>query len=188
MVGGGPVAARKAATLLGAGAEVTMVAPAFSTAALALHLDHVERTYEQGEAAQYQLVIAATGIVEVDEAVFDDAEAAGVLVNAADDPAHCRFLLPAVHRIGTVSVAVSTDGASPALAVWLRDRLADELGDDTAELAELVGRARRALHDAGESTEGRDWRGLIETLGGAADPDAVISAWLNEQLRAHVSN
>ncbi len=182
VVGGGAVAARKARTLLAAEAVVTMVAPAFGAAAEALAVRRERREYHPGEAGAYHLVVAATGIPEVDGAVFADADAAQVLVNAADDPDHCSFILPAVHRAGAVSVAVSTDGRSPALASWLRDRIGAGMGDEVASLAEHLGSARQALRAAGASTEGRDWRGLIEALSSSAHPDELARAWVERQL------
>ncbi len=73
--------------------------------------------------------------------MFDDAEAAGVWVNSADDIEHCSFILPAIHRDGAITVAVSTEGQSPAFAAWLRDRVRDAwppvgLADVAAQIAE----------------------------------------------------
>ena len=125
VVGGGPVAARKARGLLDCGASVTVIAPSLGDdmEALVPSLHAVERRpYGEGDASTYRLVVTATGIPEVDGAVYADAEAAGVWVNSADDLAHCSFILPAVHRDGAVTVSVSTGGLSPALASWLRTR------------------------------------------------------------------
>ncbi len=133
VVGGGRVAARKARTLLECGALVTVIAPALAPEmeALSDRLDTVERRpYATGDAARFRLVVTATGLPEVDGAVHGDAETAGVWVNSADDRAHSSFILPAVHRDGPVTVAVSTSGLSPALASWLRDRLAAECGEN----------------------------------------------------------
>jgi len=174
VVGGGRVAARKIAGLLECGAAVTVVAPEVHVAVGALAgsgalgaiddtpLDVRVRPYEPGEAARYALVVAATGDPSVDDAVQRDASAAGVWVNVADDPARCSVILPAVARDGSVTVAVSTAGASPALASWLRDRVAALLGPGLGELAALLEGARRAVHDAGGSTEALDWRGLLD--------------------------
>ena len=165
VVGGGPVAARKAQGLLDGGASVTVVAPDVSPAMGALAGVHIEkRAYRAGDAAAYRLVIAATNDPAVNAAVHADAEASGVWVNAADDPDHCSVVLPAVLRRGSVTIAVSTGGDSPALAVWLRDRIADIVGPDFADVAaELAGR-RRAIHAGGVSTEATDWRAVIEQL------------------------
>ena len=120
------------------------------------------REYEPGMAASYRLVVTATGVPEVDAAVADDAERAGVLVNSADDPAHCSFILPSVHRDGPVTIAVSTGGASPALAVWLRHRVARDTGPGMGQLAELLGEARRQMRAEGRSTESVDWAALLD--------------------------
>jgi siroheme synthase-like protein len=162
VVGGGPVAARKAGDLLQCGAVVTVVAPEMCEAMERLApLAFERRPYAAGEAAGYRLVITATGIAAVDGAVYADAERAGVWANSADDPAHCSFIVPAVHRDGSVTVAVSTGGNSPALASWLRGRLAAHAGPGLGDLAELMARARRSLHEAGRSTEGPEWAALL---------------------------
>ena len=91
-----------------------------------------------------------------------DATAAGVPVNSADGAAPGTVQLPAVHREGRVTVAVSTGGQSPALASWLRTRLSAQGGIALGELAELLGRARRSVRDAGRSTEMVDWVTLLD--------------------------
>lgn len=174
VVGGGRVAARKIGGLLACGAAVTVVAPEVHVATAELAASGVIATidesplevhirpYAPGEAAGYLLVIAATGDVAVDDAVYRDAQAAGVWVNVADDPSRCTFILPAVARDGTVSVAVSTAGASPALAGWLRDRVVEALGPGLGDLATLLGEGRQRMHDQGRSTEMIDWRRLLD--------------------------
>ena len=173
VVGGGRVAARKVAALLRCRARVTMVAPEAHVALGLLSqtgvigaiegapLDVQLRPYAPGEAAGYRLVVTATGRAEVDAAVHRDAEEAGVWVNSADDPEHCSFQLPAVWRAGPVAVAVSTGGASPALAAWLRDRAGEALGPSVGDLAGLVAEARHELHAAGRSTEDVDWAAVF---------------------------
>ena len=111
-------------------------------------------------------MIAATGDPRVDGQVAADADAAGVWVNAADLPESCSFSLPAVERRGPVTVAVATDGTSPALAGWLRDRLADALPEDLDEIVAVLAAARERLHAEGRSTEGIDWQARIEALAG----------------------
>jgi siroheme synthase-like protein len=164
VVGGGPIAARKAGSLVDCDAAVTVVAPAVGEDMehLASRLDALERRpYRRGEAAGYRLVIAATGIPDVDGAVFDDGEEAGVWVNSADDRAHSSFILPAVHRDGAVSVAVSTGGLSPALASWLRTRFAADYGSGLGALAQLLGDARARLLRAGRRSDDVDWLSLL---------------------------
>jgi siroheme synthase-like protein len=163
VVGAGPVAARKARGLLSAGAVVTVIAPEVGDAMAALSPLVIERRpYARGDAAAYRLVITATGHPEVDAAVFSDAEASGVWVNSADDPRHCSFILPSVHRDGAVTVSISTSGTSPALATWLRGRLAEEAGPGIGALADLLGRARARLQAEGRPTDTVDWAALLD--------------------------
>jgi siroheme synthase-like protein len=174
VVGGGRVAARKIGGLLACGAAVSVVAPEVHVAIGELTdsgviaaidespLEVQIRPYAAGEAAHYVLVIAATGDPAVDDAVYEDAQSAGVWVNVADDPSRCSVVLPAVARDGPVSIAVSTAGASPALAGWLRDRIVEALGPGVGDLAALLGEGRRRMHDEGRSTETIDWRRLLD--------------------------
>ena len=165
VVGGGRVAARKARTLIDCGACVTVIAPSLSREmeALADELDRVERrAYARGDVVPFRLVVTATGRPEVDGEVHDDAELAGVWVNSADDRAHSSFILPAVHRDGPVTVAVSSSGLSPALSSWLRDRLAAECGQEAGAVAELFGEARERLRLAGRRSDSVDWAALLD--------------------------
>lgn len=165
VVGGGPVAARKIEGLARADAQVTVVAPRVDpdVERIASERDVAveRRPYRRGEAASYRLVFAATGIPEVDATVAADADAARVWVNSADDPAHCTFLLPAIHRDGSVTVAVSTGGASPALATWLRSQIAQALGERLGELAEVIADARRTIQESGRATGSVDWHTIL---------------------------
>ena len=165
VVGGGRVAARQARTLFDCGAAVTVIAPALSTdmETLVPSLHAIERReYCEGDASSFRLVVTATGIPEVDGAVYADAEAAGVWTNSADDLAHSSFILPAVHRDGAVTVSVSTGGLSPALASWLRTRVAAECGDGIGILAQLLGEARANLKRAGLPSDSVDWARLLD--------------------------
>lgn len=165
VVGGGAVAARKARALLECGAAVTVIAPSLVDAmeVLAPSLQCIERRpYRSGDAAGFRLVLTATGIPEVDDCVHDDAEAANIWVNSADDRANCSFILPAVHRDGVLTVAVSTGGTSPALAAWIRTFLADRYGEGMGVLAELLGDARQRIVRAGFPTDAIDWRALLD--------------------------
>ena len=181
VVGGGRVAARKARTLLDCGALVTVIAPSLAPEMenLTGRLHAVERrAYASNDAARFRLVVTATGQHEVDGAVHDDAEAAGVWLNSADDRAHSSFILPAVHRDGSVTVAVSTGGRSPALASWLRDRLAAECGEHAGALAALIGEARERLRRAGRPSDSVDWAALLD----GPLPDLVRAGdWDNAQ-------
>ncbi|MHB1713145.1 MAG: precorrin-2 dehydrogenase/sirohydrochlorin ferrochelatase family protein, partial [Acidimicrobiales bacterium] len=172
VVGGGRVAARKVEGLFRSGADVTVVAPDVvddirSLASTAItdsahgSLNVETRPYRSPEAAGYRLVITATGLSEVDHAVFTDADAAGVWVNSADDVENCTFMLPAVYRDGAVTVAVSTGGASPALAGWLRNQVAEAIDPGIPVVAALLDEVRSMMRSAGRSTESLDWLEII---------------------------
>ncbi|MGH9271437.1 MAG: precorrin-2 dehydrogenase/sirohydrochlorin ferrochelatase family protein [Ilumatobacteraceae bacterium] len=158
VVGAGPIAARKVAGLAATGARVRVVAPDVSAQ---LDLDQVaelrRRAYEVGDLDGMRLVVTATGRRDVDAAVAADATAAGLWVNAADQPEDCSFILPAIARNGPLSIAVSTGGASPALARRLRDRAATLLTDEVVALAADLATRRRQLRAQGGSTEDVDW-------------------------------
>jgi precorrin-2 dehydrogenase/sirohydrochlorin ferrochelatase len=163
VVGGGAVAARKAGSLMAAGAEVLVVAPTVSPEIRALPVQVAERPYQATDLQDAWLAIAATDDPSVNRRVSDDAAASRVWVNVADDPDACAFTLPAVLRRGPVTVAVSTGGHSPALAGWLRDQVGELLGPEIGRLAELLSEARDELQAAGRSTEGLDWRRALDS-------------------------
>jgi siroheme synthase-like protein len=162
VVGGGAVAARKTEGLLAAGAVVTVVSPFIGEEIRALPVTLVERPYRPDDVTDRWLVVTATDDPAVNRAVRHDGEKAGVWVNAADDPDSCSFILPAVVRQGPVMVTVSTSGYSPAMASWLKDHVAAEMGPEVAVLAGMLKDAREALHAAGRSTEGIDWRSALD--------------------------
>jgi siroheme synthase-like protein len=164
VVGGGELALQKVRGLLEAGARVTVVASAVHPELVELPIELFERRYEPGEAARYQLVIAATGNLAENEAIFADAERSRVFVNTPDDPAHCSFITPASGRAGRVSIAISTDGASPALASFLRDRVIEQLPRNLERVSAVIVATRDSLRAAGRRTEGLNWRGLLNDL------------------------
>ncbi|MEO7397078.1 MAG: bifunctional precorrin-2 dehydrogenase/sirohydrochlorin ferrochelatase [Ilumatobacteraceae bacterium] len=158
VVGGGRVALRKAVGLAEAGASVTVVAPELVEEFDLVSKRIERRPYRAGEAASYRLVITATNDPAVNAQVAADATAANIWVNSADDPANCSFILPAVARRGLVTAAVSTGGASPALAGRIREEIADRILTASVEAAAVeLARQRAAIHAAGASTEDIDW-------------------------------
>ncbi len=165
VVGAGAVATRKVRGLLDSGARVTVIAPDISEEmrSLASRLEALEpRTFQPDDVAGFRLVVTATGDPAVDGAVAAEADAAGVWVNSADDPAHCSFILPAVHRDGAVTIAVSTAGLSPALAAWLRSRLAASCGGGLDTLARLLDETRQQLRAEGRRSDTVDWATLLD--------------------------
>jgi siroheme synthase-like protein len=135
VVGAGLVGLEKATGLRECGGRVTVVAPRAVAGLADLDVEWLPRPYETPDLDGRFLVIAATSDPALNRTVFADAEARGLLCNVADVPELCSFILPAVHREGPIAVAVSTGGASPALAQLLRDRIATQIGPREAELA-----------------------------------------------------
>jgi siroheme synthase-like protein len=136
IVGGGAVAARKAAGLAAAGAtRIRVIAPQLA-AEMPPNIEHVRQNYTASHLAGAALVFAATDRADVNAAVVRDARAAGLFVNRADqdDDEPGDFTMPAVLRRGSVTVAVSCNGA-PALAVSVRDQVDQTLDDRWAKLA-----------------------------------------------------
>jgi precorrin-2 dehydrogenase/sirohydrochlorin ferrochelatase len=141
--GGGKVAERKVAKLLAAQARVRVISPAAGNLLLQWaadgQIEWVNRSYASGDAAAAWLVFAATNDPEVNRAIAAEAEAAGRLVNVADDVARCAFTVPASTRQGGVQVAISTFGTDPAKAKRLRELLESDIQDGTARFqAELA--------------------------------------------------
>lgn len=163
VVGGGTVAASKVEGLLAAGAAVHVVATSVGPEVRSTAATWDERPYERGEVAGYRLAVACTDDAAVNQAVFDDGEAAGVWVNAADDPERCSYTLPARLDRGRLLVTVSTAGASPAYATWLRDLLGTQLGPEHETLLELLAEARTSLAGRGLARPAVDWRAALDS-------------------------
>ena len=164
VVGGGMVAHRKIEGLLRAGAKVTVVAQSAIDSIRSMPVLLVVRGYEPADLDDVLLVITATDDPAVNASVSADAIARGIWVNSADDPANCTFTLPAVARDGAVTVAVSTGGASPALASHLRGEIEDWLGQiGAADAAVALAAQRRELQADGVSTESIDWSDRVRT-------------------------
>jgi precorrin-2 dehydrogenase/sirohydrochlorin ferrochelatase len=149
VIGGGKVAARKVTGLLEAGAQVTVISPAFVPELRVLagsrRVTLTGRAYREGDLADAFLVIAATDNAGINEQVWQEAQERGCLVNVVDDPARCNFIVPAVVRRGEVIVTVSTGGASPALARRLREQLESLIGPEVGGLATLLAELRPEL-------------------------------------------
>jgi precorrin-2 dehydrogenase / sirohydrochlorin ferrochelatase len=135
VVGGGTVALEKVRGLLECGARVTVVAPEIVEELRALDVDLVPRGYRASDLDGRFLVVAATSITALNRRVHADAEAQSLLCNVVDVPELCSFILPAVLRRDPIAVAVSTGGASPALAQRIRDEMAGVIGPEHVALA-----------------------------------------------------
>ncbi len=161
VIGGGPVAERRVAGLIEAGARVTVIAPALTkrlaTWARQRAIRHVARKYRRGDLKGHRLAFVAAGPDAVSEAVARESRERGIWLNAADDPARCDFILPAVVRRGLLVVAVSSGGASPALTRAIREELEGYFTEDYAGLARVAAAARQELRRRGETATGDAW-------------------------------
>lgn len=166
VVGGGPVAGAKVEGLLAAGARVTVVSPELTERLAAWAIDgqiiHRPHEYREDDLDGQQLVFSATDRREVTEAVAADARRRGLWVNAADDPAFCDFLLPSVLRRGRLVVAVSTGGASPALAARVRRDLEAYFTPEYGELVELAAEVRAELRSRAQRPGAAVWREALD--------------------------
>jgi len=127
VVGAGKMAQEKVDGLEEAGAVVTLVAP---------------HAYSASDLDGVWIVVAATSHDGLNRRVYADASERRIFCNVADVPELCSFILPALHRRGPITVAVSTAGASPALAQWLRNRFAAQIGPEHEQLAVELRRMR----------------------------------------------
>ncbi|HVT15311.1 MAG TPA: bifunctional precorrin-2 dehydrogenase/sirohydrochlorin ferrochelatase [Thermoanaerobaculia bacterium] len=143
------VAEEKARSLLDAGAAVRVVAarlgPGLAQLVRAGRVARVARDYRPGDLAGAFLVVVADRRPSIAESVWREAQERNLLVNTVDDVAHCNFIAPAIVRRGDLTVAISTGGSAPALAVRLRQRLEGELGEEHARFLELAAAVRAPL-------------------------------------------
>jgi precorrin-2 dehydrogenase len=146
VVGGGDVGLEKIEGLLACDGEVVLVAPDASEEVRALaaegSIEWVRRRFEPADLEGKFMAIAATDDTDVNIAVYDAAEERAMLVNVVDVPSLCNFILPAIVRTGPLAIAISTAGASPALAKRMKREVAAMFGDSYAELAEVLNEVR----------------------------------------------
>jgi siroheme synthase-like protein len=147
VVGGGEVGLEKVEGLLACDGEVTLIAPRACAELQRLAAEGSIR-WERREYAGAQdlervfIAIAATDDTDVNIAVYEDAERRAMLVNVVDVPPLCNFILPAIVRTGPLAIAISTAGASPALAKRMKREIAATYGEPYAQLAVLLNDAR----------------------------------------------
>ncbi len=146
VVGGGDVGLEKVEGLLACEADVTLIAPVAHPELVQLAMEGSirweRRTYRSGDLDGCLIAIAATDDTDTNISVFEDAERRAMLVNVVDVPPLCNFILPAIVRTGPLAVAISTAGASPALAKRMKREIAETFGEPYALLAILLNDAR----------------------------------------------
>src|SRR3954468_10776322 len=146
VVGGGDIGLEKVEGLLACDGKVVLVAPdavpELRELAAEGSIEWIRREYRTGDLEGTFIAIAATSDTDVNIRVYEDAERRAMLVNVVDVPPLCNFILPAIVRTGPLAIAISTAGASPALAKRIRSEIADEYGEPYARLAELLNEVR----------------------------------------------
>jgi len=146
VVGGGEIGLEKVEGLLAADGRVVLVAPdavpELQELAAEGSISWIRREYRTEDLEATFMVIAATNDTDVNIRVYNDAEKRAMLVNVVDVPPLCNFILPAIVRTGPLAIAISTAGASPALAKRIKAQIAQEYGEPYARLAVLLNEAR----------------------------------------------
>jgi len=166
VVGGGAIALRKVKGLLQHGASVKVVSPTFcpelEQLAAANTISPLRKDYEPTDLKDTFLVVAATDDNTVNRSVARDAKQQNILVNVVDNPEVSDFIVPAYLCRGKLTVAVSTSGASPALARKLRTRLEQNFGEEYASLTDLIGEVRSELRKRAVTVSGDDWQKALD--------------------------
>jgi siroheme synthase-like protein len=138
-------------------------------------IDWVQREYQPGDLEATFIAIAATNDTGVNIRVYEDAERRAMLVNVVDVPPLCNFILPAIVRTGPLAIAISTAGASPALAKRIKAQIAAEFGEPYARLAVLLNDARGWAK--GTLPTYQDRKAFFEGIvNGDPDPIALLRA------------
>lgn len=179
VVGGGDVGLEKVEGLLACDGDVTVVAPDLQPELRRLadegSIEWIARAYEPSDLEGTFMVIAATNDSEVNIGVYDDAEKRAMLVNVVDVPPLCNFILPAIVRTGPLAIAISTAGASPALAKRMKREIAQLFGEEYARLAIILNDARGWAKATLPTYQDR--KEFFESIvNGAPDPIELIRA------------
>ena len=166
VAGGGQIALRKVTTLMQYGADITVISPllckGLSALACAGKIQVRRRAYEAGDLEGAYIAIIATGNRSVNRQASLEARGNKVPVNVVDDAELSDFILPSIVRRGSVSIAISTAGKSPALARKLRTRLEGELAQEYEELALLIEGVRREVKKLKLKISSKRWQEAID--------------------------
>jgi len=169
VIGGGKIAEGKVAGLLAVQAQVTVISPDLTPHLQDLaeekQITHLARTYQPGDLTGAFIVICATNQAEINHQVWQEATANRQLVNVVDDMPRCNFIAPSILRKGDLTVAISTSGKAPALAVRLKERLQREIGPEYEQFLELAGKLREPLaqHIPDFETRKALWYELVDS-------------------------
>ena len=162
IIGGGTIAEGKISKLKETGAQVTIISPDATPAIQKMAkqgvVEWTSRKYQPGDLEGAFLGIAATDVRQVNQQIFQEAEQLGVVLNVVDDAELCAFIAPSIVERGPVTVAISTGGASPALARKLRETLADSPALEWADLAHVLSKARKEIKKRGVAVDPQRWQ------------------------------
>ena len=162
IIGGGTIAEGKISKLKETGAQVTIISPdatpAIQKTAKKGVVEWTARKYQTGDLEGAFLGIAATDVRQVNQQIFQEAEELGVVLNVVDDAELCAFIAPSIVERGPVTVAISTGGASPALARKLREAIAEAPALEWADLANVLSKARKQIKKRGVAVDPQRWQ------------------------------
>ena len=190
VIGGGQIAEGKVLKLIDSGAKIVVISPDATQnirdmagrGDVGLDL----RKYQTGDLAGAFLVIAATNDRVVNQEIFEEAENLGVLLNAVDDPKRCSFIAPSIVERGPVTLAISTGGASPALARKLRETLAKSPALDWADATSVLSKARRMIKEQQVAVDPQRWQCCMTpellTLAKSGHEDEALEMLMNGLL------
>jgi precorrin-2 dehydrogenase / sirohydrochlorin ferrochelatase len=190
VVGGGDVGLEKVEGLLACDGEVTLVAPEavpqLEAYAREGSISWERREFRDSDLDGRFLAIAATSATEVNIAVYDGAERRAMLCNVVDVPPLCNFILPAIVRTGPLAIAISTAGASPALAKRMKREIAEAYGEPYARLAVILNDVRGWAKATLPTYQDRKefFEGIVN---GDPDPIELIKAGREDEVRALIA-
>jgi precorrin-2 dehydrogenase/sirohydrochlorin ferrochelatase len=168
IVGGGSVSGRKVESMLSHGARVTVIAPEctddIARWAEAGRLTLKRKRYDEHDLDGAMLVIASTNSASVNARVAADCRARRILVNVVDDTSLCDFIVPAVVDHGSIQIAVSTGGKSPAFARVVKRDLQNAIGPEYAEMNDILGSLREAAKASPQLPEDSDRKRFFDEL------------------------
>jgi len=166
VVGGGEVALRKVKMLLEHEAKVEVVSPTLcpelSQLAEAQTINVCSKDYEPDDLKGAFMVIAAVADDNTNKKIANEAKRQRILVNVVDNLEVCDFIVPSYLRRGDLTIAVSTNGKSPALSRKVKTRLEQYFGDEYASLTDLVGEVRTELKERGVVVSRDNWQEALD--------------------------
>ncbi len=174
VIGGGKIAERKTASLLEAGASITLISPnvtdQLANQVKNKEMKYINRLYKSGDGQGYFLIIAATNSRECNKQVYEEANQQNSLINCVDDPDFCNFYVPALVKRGNLKIAISTEGKLPMLSGKIRKFLNSLFPEDMGEKLDELGQQR------------------IDLISEAGDDEDKKMILIHEQLTPSIDN